>query len=64
MGLKIPFGDMMEIFRIWAYRCHPKVIVSRNQTKSKLDFNWKRIRINLWTDLSEPEKVPTRKESG
>ena len=47
----------MDIFRRWACRCHPKVTVDRDCTKSELDFNWKRIRINLWSDLSEPEEV-------
>ena len=60
----MPFGKMMERFRRWAYICHPKVIINRNYTKSKLDFNWERIRINLWSDLFEPEKVSTRTESG
>ena len=47
----------------WAYRFHPKVIVGRKWTKSELDFNWERMRINLWSDLSETKKVPIRKES-
>ena len=51
----------MESCQRWAYRFHPKVIVDGNQTKSKLDFNWKRIRVNLWNDLSEPEEMSTRK---
>ena len=27
MGLKMPFGEVMEICWRWAYRCHPKKIV-------------------------------------
>ena len=57
MGLKMPFGGMVEICRRWACRCHPRVTVDREWVKSELDFNWKRIRINLWSDLSEPEEV-------
>ena len=40
MGMKMPFGEIMVSWWIWAYRCHLKVIVDRDQTKSKLDFNW------------------------
>ena len=57
MGLKMPFGGTMEIFRRWACRFHPKVTIDRDCTKSELELNWKRIRINLWSDLSEPEEV-------
>ena len=53
----------MEIFWRWDFRCHPRVIVDRKWTKPELDLNWKRIRINIWSDLYEPEKVSTRTES-
>ena len=53
----MPFGGMVDIFWRWACRCHPKVTVDRECTRSELDFDWKRIRINLWSNLSEPEEV-------
>ena len=31
MGLKMPFGEMMESCQRWDYRCHPKVIESRRR---------------------------------
>ena len=39
--------EVMEVFRRWACRCHPRVTIDREWTKPELDFNWKRIRINL-----------------
>ena len=41
MGLQMPSRGNRNCWR-WAYRCHLKVIIDRNQTKSKLDFNWGR----------------------
>ena len=43
----MPFGEVMKNCQRWTYRCHPEVIVDENYTKSKLEFNWKIIRINL-----------------
>ena len=55
------FGEMMDSCLICAYRCHPKVIVDGNYTKPKLDFNWKRIRINLRVVYLNQKKISTRK---
>ena len=41
----------------WVYRCHPKVIVDRNQTKSKLDFNWDKNQNKPQRDLFGPGRM-------
>ena len=64
MGLKMPFGEILESWRRWAYRCFPEVIVDRNQTKSKLDFNWGKNQNIPWSDLFEPGRASTWKVSG
>ena len=45
------FGEMMESCQRWTYRCHPKVIIDRNQTKSKLDYNQEKYQNKSVVDL-------------
>ena len=42
----------MESYQRWGYRCHQKVLVDRNQTKSKLDCNWEEYHNKSFVDLT------------
>ena len=33
MGLKIPFGEMLEYYWRWACRCHPRMFVVNHKNK-------------------------------